>query len=107
MSAQGHTEKESLEFCKMDLINDRANKEIKDYWRLQDFKFETIISWIINKKKVRIKMTEKEKIKLTKLWLDMNKDEDNETLNYLGLSKDDLDDNGDMMDELNEIMGVE
>ena len=43
MSAQGHTEKESLEFCKMDLINDRANKEIKDYWRLQDFKFETII----------------------------------------------------------------
>ena len=36
-------EKESLEFCKMDLINDRANKEIKDYWRLQDFKFETII----------------------------------------------------------------
>jgi len=43
MEAQGHTEKESLEFCKMDLINDRANKEIKDYWRLQDFKFETII----------------------------------------------------------------
>tara|TARA_R100000541_G_scaffold36509_2_gene44603 strand:+ start:260 stop:454 length:195 start_codon:yes stop_codon:yes gene_type:complete len=43
MSAQGYTEKESLEFCKMDLINDRANKEIKDYWRLQDFKFETII----------------------------------------------------------------
>ena len=43
MTAQGHTEKESLEFCKMDLINDRANKEIKDYWRLQDFKFETII----------------------------------------------------------------
>jgi hypothetical protein len=43
MSAQGHTEKESLEFCKMDLINDRANKEIKDYWRLQDFKFKTII----------------------------------------------------------------
>ena len=52
-------------------------------------------------------MTEKEKIRLTKLWLDMNKDEDNETLNYLGLSKDDLDDNGDMMDELNEIMGVD
>jgi len=43
MTAQGHTEKESLEFCKMDLINDRANKEIKDYWRLQDFKFKTII----------------------------------------------------------------
>ena len=43
MEAQGHSEKESLEFCKMDLINDRAKKEIKDYWRLQDFKFETII----------------------------------------------------------------
>ncbi len=43
MSAQGHTEKESLEFCKMDLINDRANKEIKDYWSLQNFRFETII----------------------------------------------------------------
>ena len=43
MSAQGNTEKESLEFCKMDLINDRANKEIKDYWSLQNFRFETII----------------------------------------------------------------
>jgi len=43
MSAQGHTKKESLEFCKMDLINDRANKEIKDYWSLQNFRFETII----------------------------------------------------------------
>ena len=27
----------------MDLINDRANKEIKDYWSLQNFRFETII----------------------------------------------------------------
>ena len=43
MEAQGHSEKESLEFCKMDLINDRANKEIKDYWSLQNFRFETII----------------------------------------------------------------
>ena len=43
MSAQGHTQKESLEFCKMDLINDRANKEIKNYWSLQNFRFETII----------------------------------------------------------------
>jgi len=43
MTAQGHSEKESLEFCKMDLINDRARKEIKDYWRLQNFRFETII----------------------------------------------------------------
>jgi hypothetical protein len=43
MSAQGHTEKESLEFCKMDLINDQARKEIKDYWNLQKFRFETII----------------------------------------------------------------
>ena len=43
MSAQGHTEKESLEFCKMDLINDQARKEIKDYWDLRKFKFETII----------------------------------------------------------------
>ena len=43
MSAQGHSEKESLEFCKMDLINDQARKEIKDYWDLRKFKFETII----------------------------------------------------------------
>tara|TARA_R100001443_G_scaffold24239_1_gene36487 strand:+ start:290 stop:484 length:195 start_codon:yes stop_codon:yes gene_type:complete len=43
MEAQGHTEKESLEFCKMDLINDQARKEIKDYWDLRKFKFETII----------------------------------------------------------------
>ncbi len=43
MEAQGHSEKESLEFCKMDLINDQANKEIKDYWNLKKFRFETII----------------------------------------------------------------
>ena len=43
MSAQGHSENESLEFCKMDLINDQARKEIKDYWNLQKFRFETII----------------------------------------------------------------
>ncbi len=49
MEAQGHSEKESLEFCKMDLINDRANKEIKDYWSLQNFRFETII--VDNKQK--------------------------------------------------------
>ena len=29
MSAQGHTEKESLEFCKMDLINDKQTKKSK------------------------------------------------------------------------------
>ena len=43
MSAQGHSENESLEFCKMDLINDQARKEIKDYWNLKKFRFETII----------------------------------------------------------------
>ena len=43
MSAQGHTEKESLEFCKSDLINDQFGKGIKDYWRLNKFRFETII----------------------------------------------------------------
>ena len=43
MSAQGHSEKESLEFCKMDLINDQARKQIKDYWNLKKFRFETII----------------------------------------------------------------
>ena len=43
MSAQGHTQKESLEFCKMDLINDQARKEIKDYWNSKKFRFETII----------------------------------------------------------------
>ena len=42
MSAQGHSENESLEFCKMDLINDQARKEIKDYWNLKKFRFETI-----------------------------------------------------------------
>ena len=43
MSAQGHSENESLEFCKMDLINDQARKQIKDYWNLKKFCFETII----------------------------------------------------------------
>ena len=43
MEAQGHSENESLEFCKMDLINDQARKQIKDYWDLRKFKFETII----------------------------------------------------------------
>ena len=43
MTAQGHTEKESLEFCKSDLINDQFGKGVKDYWRLNKFKFETII----------------------------------------------------------------
>ena len=42
MSAQGHSENESLEFCKMDLINDQARKQIKDYWNLKKFRFETI-----------------------------------------------------------------
>ena len=42
VSAQGHSENESLEFCKMDLINDQARKEIKDYWNLKKFRFETI-----------------------------------------------------------------
>ena len=49
MEAQGHSEKESLEFCKMDLINDQARKQIKDYWDLRKFKFETII--VDNKQK--------------------------------------------------------
>ena len=39
MEAQGHSEKESLEFCKMDLINDQARKQIKDYWDLKKFRF--------------------------------------------------------------------
>ena len=43
MSAQGHSENESLEFCKMDLINDQARKQIEDYWNLKKFRFETII----------------------------------------------------------------
>ena len=43
MTAQGHSENESLEFCKMDLINDQARKQIKDYWNLKKFRFETII----------------------------------------------------------------
>ena len=42
MTSQGHSENESLEFCKMDLINDQARKEIKDYWNLKKFRFETI-----------------------------------------------------------------
>ena len=49
MSAQGHSENESLEFCKMDLINDQARKQIKDYWNLKKFRFETII--VDNKQK--------------------------------------------------------
>ena len=43
MTSQGHSENESLEFCKMDLINDQARKKIKDYWNLKKFRFETII----------------------------------------------------------------
>ena len=43
MTSQGHSENESLEFCKMDLINDQARKQIKDYWNLKKFRFETII----------------------------------------------------------------
>ena len=43
MTSQGHSENESLEFCKMDLINDQARKQIKDYWNLNKFRFETII----------------------------------------------------------------
>ena len=35
MTSQGHSENESLEFCKMDLINDQARKQIKDYWNLK------------------------------------------------------------------------
>ena len=42
MTSQGHSENESLEFCKMDLINDQARKQIKDYWNLKKFRFETI-----------------------------------------------------------------
>ena len=43
MTSQGHSENESLEFCIMDLINDQARKQIKDYWNLKKFRFETII----------------------------------------------------------------
>ena len=49
MTSQGHSENESLEFCKMDLINDQARKQIKDYWNLKKFRFETII--VDNKQK--------------------------------------------------------
>ena len=43
MTSQGHSENESLEFCKMDLINDQARKQIKDYWNLKKFRFESLI----------------------------------------------------------------
>ena len=42
MSAQGFSRKESLENCKMDLIEYQAKREIADYWNLSKFKFETI-----------------------------------------------------------------
>ena len=42
MSAQGFTKKESLQFCKMDLIEYQVKRKIKDYWDLRKFKFETI-----------------------------------------------------------------
>jgi hypothetical protein len=42
MSAQGFSKKESLENCKMDLIEYQAKREIVDYWNLNKFKFETI-----------------------------------------------------------------
>jgi len=42
ISAQGYTKKESLQFCKMDLIEYQAKREIADYWNLNKFKFETI-----------------------------------------------------------------
>jgi hypothetical protein len=42
MSAQGFSKKESLENCKMDLIEYQAKREIADYWNLNKFKFETI-----------------------------------------------------------------
>ena len=42
ISAQGYTKKESLQFCKMDLIEYQAKREIADYWNLSKFKFETI-----------------------------------------------------------------
>ena len=42
ISAQGYTKKESLQFCKMDLIEYQVKREIADYWNLNKFKFETI-----------------------------------------------------------------
>ena len=42
MSAQGYTKKESLQFCKMDLIEYQVKRKIADYWNLSKFKFETI-----------------------------------------------------------------
>ena len=42
MSAQGFTKKESLQFCKMDLIEYQVRCKIADYWNLSKFKFETI-----------------------------------------------------------------
>ena len=42
ISAQGYTKKESLQFCKMDLIEHQVKRKIADYWNLSKFKFETI-----------------------------------------------------------------
>ena len=42
ISAQGYTKKESLQFCKMDLIEYHVKRKIADYWNLSKFKFETI-----------------------------------------------------------------
>jgi len=42
VSAQGFTKKESLQFCKMDLIEYQVKRKIADYWNLSKFKFETI-----------------------------------------------------------------
>ena len=42
ISAQGYTKKESLQFCKMDLIEYQVKRKIADYWNLNKFKFETI-----------------------------------------------------------------
>ena len=42
ISAQGYTKKESLQFCKMDLIEYQVKRKIADYWNLSKFKFETI-----------------------------------------------------------------
>lgn len=36
---QGHTEEESIRFCKQDLMDLRWKKEIKDYHNLSNFKF--------------------------------------------------------------------
>ena len=42
VSAQGFTKKESLEYCKMDLIEYQVKRKVADYWNLNKFKFETI-----------------------------------------------------------------